>query len=421
MMASSITAADGPWTFSRSIAADRVHNRRHDTATTSAASSLTFALVADRLLWPRRTRRRRPRTAPVVVPATLSADRPGPVVNRNIYGHFAEHLGRGIYEGIWVGPESADSEHARHPQRRRGGAQGTEHPGAALARRLLCRRVSLEGRHRAAREASVDDQHELGRRGREQRLRHPRVHGPGRAARHATPTSPGNVGSGTAQEMMEWVEYMTSDAVSPMANLRRQNGREQGVAPRRTSASATSRGAAAATCGPSTTPTSTASTTPSSRTTTGPSRSTASPRGANSGDYELDRGADEHGGPPDERGIAPLLHAAHRRLEQEGIGDGVRRERVVRHAESDARDGRAAREAQRRHGQDRSGEARRPDRRRVGHLVRRRAGHRAGVPLPAEHAARRDRRRAELPHLPPPRRPCRRWPTSRRRSTCCRP
>jgi len=26
---------------------------------------------------------------------------------------------------------------------------------------------------------------------------------------------------------MEWVEYMTSDADSPMANLRRQNGREQ--------------------------------------------------------------------------------------------------------------------------------------------------------------------------------------------------
>ena len=30
-----------------------------------------------------------------------------------------------------------------------------------------------------------------------------------------------------SQEMMEWVEYMTSDADSPMANLRRQNGREK--------------------------------------------------------------------------------------------------------------------------------------------------------------------------------------------------
>jgi alpha-N-arabinofuranosidase len=36
----------------------------------------------------------------------------------------------------------------------------------------------------------------------------------------------GNVGSGTVREMQEWVEYLTSDADSPMANLRRANGRE---------------------------------------------------------------------------------------------------------------------------------------------------------------------------------------------------
>jgi alpha-N-arabinofuranosidase len=35
------------------------------------------------------------------------------------------------------------------------------------------------------------------------------------------------VGSGSVQEMMEWVEYMTSDADSTMANLRRQNGRDK--------------------------------------------------------------------------------------------------------------------------------------------------------------------------------------------------
>jgi alpha-N-arabinofuranosidase len=36
----------------------------------------------------------------------------------------------------------------------------------------------------------------------------------------------GNLGSGGVQEMSEWVEYMTSDADSPLANLRRQNGRK---------------------------------------------------------------------------------------------------------------------------------------------------------------------------------------------------
>ena len=43
----------------------------------------------------------------------------------------------------------------------------------------------------------------------------------------AEPYVGGNLGSGTVEEMMQWVEYMTSDADSPMANLRRQNGREQ--------------------------------------------------------------------------------------------------------------------------------------------------------------------------------------------------
>jgi len=37
----------------------------------------------------------------------------------------------------------------------------------------------------------------------------------------------GNVGSGTVQEMSDWVEYMTLDGISPMADLRKQNGREK--------------------------------------------------------------------------------------------------------------------------------------------------------------------------------------------------
>src|ERR1044072_2450854 len=37
----------------------------------------------------------------------VHAERPGPVINKNIYGQFAEHLGRLIYEGLWVGPDSS--------------------------------------------------------------------------------------------------------------------------------------------------------------------------------------------------------------------------------------------------------------------------------------------------------------------------
>jgi alpha-L-arabinofuranosidase len=37
---------------------------------------------------------------------TIHADRAGAVIDPNIYGQFVEHLGRGVYEGIWVGPDS---------------------------------------------------------------------------------------------------------------------------------------------------------------------------------------------------------------------------------------------------------------------------------------------------------------------------
>ena len=37
---------------------------------------------------------------------TIESDRPGAVIDPNIYGQFVEHLGRGVYEGIWVGPDS---------------------------------------------------------------------------------------------------------------------------------------------------------------------------------------------------------------------------------------------------------------------------------------------------------------------------
>jgi alpha-L-arabinofuranosidase len=37
---------------------------------------------------------------------TVDPSKSGAKIDRNIFGQFAEHLGSGIYEGIWVGPES---------------------------------------------------------------------------------------------------------------------------------------------------------------------------------------------------------------------------------------------------------------------------------------------------------------------------
>jgi alpha-N-arabinofuranosidase len=44
--------------------------------------------------------------SPDTVAISVDTSKPGPTINRNLFGQFAEHLGQGIYEGIWVGPDS---------------------------------------------------------------------------------------------------------------------------------------------------------------------------------------------------------------------------------------------------------------------------------------------------------------------------
>src|ERR1700756_832678 len=40
------------------------------------------------------------------VQLSVDASKTGTKIDRNIFGQFAEHLGHGIYEGVWVGPDS---------------------------------------------------------------------------------------------------------------------------------------------------------------------------------------------------------------------------------------------------------------------------------------------------------------------------
>jgi len=167
-----------------------------------------------------------PAGAAAAVAATLRADQPGPVVNRNIYGHFAEHLGRGIYEGIWVGPSSTIPN-----------TRGIRNDVVAALRQLNIPVLRWPGG------CFADEYHwKDGIGPREKRPSMINTHWGGVVEDNSFGTHEfmdlvdqlgtdayitGNVGSGTAQEMMEWIEYMTSDAISPMANLRRQNGREK--------------------------------------------------------------------------------------------------------------------------------------------------------------------------------------------------
>jgi len=186
-----------------------------------------FTILGALLLSPPEGRAQPPAAAAgATASAMLRADQPGPVVNKNIYGHFAEHLGRGIYEGIWVGPSSPIPN-----------TRGIRNDVVAALKELKIPVLRWPGG------CFADEYHwKDGIGPREKRPSMINTHWGGVVEDNSFGTHEfmdlveqlgtdayvtGNVGSGTPQEMMEWVEYMTSDAISPMANLRRQNGREQ--------------------------------------------------------------------------------------------------------------------------------------------------------------------------------------------------
>ena len=101
----------------------------------------------------------------------------------------------------------------------------------------------------------------------------------------------GNVGSGTVQEMQQWVEYMTFDGDSPDGRLARAKTAARSLGSSSTSAWATRTGAAAATCARNITPMNTAAIRPMSAT----SATTSIYKiacGPNARRLPLDRGAD---------------------------------------------------------------------------------------------------------------------------------
>jgi alpha-N-arabinofuranosidase len=164
--------------------------------------------------------------APFKVEMIIHADQPQGRINRNLYGQFAEHLGRGIYEGIWVG------ENSRIPNTR-----GIRNDVVEALKKLSIPILRWPGG------CFADEYHWRDGIGpRDKRPQRVNASWGGVTETNAFGTHEfmdlcemigsdayigGNLGSGTPQEMMEWIEYMTSDSHSALANLRRLNGREK--------------------------------------------------------------------------------------------------------------------------------------------------------------------------------------------------
>ncbi len=154
------------------------------------------------------------------------ANNPGPVISKDIYGHFSEHLGRCIYEGIWVGMDSKipNTYGIRNDvlfALREIKVPNLRWPGGCFADTYHWK----DGIGPQSKRASIVNTHwggvtEDNSFGTHEFMKLTELLG-------CDAYINGNVGSGTVREMAEWVEYLTSDADSPMTRLRKENGQEK--------------------------------------------------------------------------------------------------------------------------------------------------------------------------------------------------
>ncbi|MED9905126.1 MAG: alpha-L-arabinofuranosidase C-terminal domain-containing protein [Lachnospiraceae bacterium] len=147
-------------------------------------------------------------------------------INKELQGHFSEHLGRCIYEGIYVGEDSTIPN-----------TNGMRNDVVNALREMQIPVLRWPGG------CFADEYHWMDGIGpKESRKRMINTHWGGVVEDNSFGTDEymelcrqlgcktyinGNVGSGTVREMSEWVEYMTFEGVSPMAELRKQNGHEE--------------------------------------------------------------------------------------------------------------------------------------------------------------------------------------------------
>jgi alpha-N-arabinofuranosidase len=153
----------------------------------------------------------------------IDAGKPGAKIDRNLFGQFAEHLGQGIYEGIWVGPDS------KIPNTR-----GIRNDVVAALKAIKVPNVRWPGG------CFADEYHwrkGIGPAGQRPVTLNPNWGGviePNTFGTHefmdflqqvgAEAYVSINVGSGTPAEAADWLEYMTTPQPTALAKERAANG-----------------------------------------------------------------------------------------------------------------------------------------------------------------------------------------------------
>ena len=154
---------------------------------------------------------------------SIDASKPGARIDRNLFGQFAENLGHGLYEGIWVGPDSSipNTRGIRNDvvaALRELKVPNVRWPGGCFADQYHWRKgIGPRDKRPATVNSAWGDVIDTNAFGTDEFMDFIQQIG-------STPYVSVNLGSGTPQEAAEWLEYMTAAAPTTLAKERAANG-----------------------------------------------------------------------------------------------------------------------------------------------------------------------------------------------------
>src|SRR5450432_1723333 len=161
------------------------------------------------------------------VQVTINAKTGGSTISKNIYGHFAEHLGHCIYGGFYVGDTNTIIPNTH----------GVRNDVIAALKKLKIPNLRWPGG------CFADTYHwkdGIGAKDKRPSIVNKWWGGVTEDNSFGThdfldmcerigaePYLSGNVGSGTVQELSQWVQYVNGEGISPMSVWRKANGRDK--------------------------------------------------------------------------------------------------------------------------------------------------------------------------------------------------
>jgi len=164
-----------------------------------------------------------PVTAQETAHLSIDASKAGAKIDRNLFGQFAENLGHGLYEGIWVGPDSPipNTRGIRNDvvtALRALKVPNVRWPGGCFADQYHWRKgIGPAAQRPATLNSALGGLVDTNSFGTDEFMDFMQQIG-------SQPYVSVNVGSGTPQEASEWLEYMTAAAPTALAKERAANG-----------------------------------------------------------------------------------------------------------------------------------------------------------------------------------------------------